>query len=419
VKILFLNHNIRFRGTWFRCFHLARHLVRLRHEVSIITLSPSRRRHGEWSEAEGVRVFESPRWLPAGKHDGGWAPLDIVSRVWPTLNSSWDIIHAFGHRPNVSVPWYAAKWKGKSHCAADWCDWWTRGGIITPRRRFRFLDRCEAMLEERSKRAAGIVTVISETLRERARSIGIPEERIVLLPSGSDVEGIRDEYRIQCREDLGLTPDLDYVEFVGYAVWDLQMLFEAFALVRRQHPRARLLLVGRDKDRIIPRLREGYPLGATLIEVGEIPPERLSRVLGAADVHALPLEDTLANRARWPNKLGDYLASGRPVAVQEVGEAGDFVKRHEVGEVVAPTAEGLAEGILALLRDRERAREMGSRARRVAERELSWGKFAQILDAAYRELANTADDGDLLGPGGENAEQSASSSCPTDTDVDA
>jgi glycosyltransferase involved in cell wall biosynthesis len=386
VKILFLNHNIRFRGTWFRCFHLARELTRLGHDVSVITLSPVRRRRGVWTDENGVHVFESPRWFPPGRHDGGWAPLDVVSRIGPTMKTHWEVIHAFGHRPNVSIPWFTAKTLRRSHFAADWCDWWTRGGIITSRRKLKFLDRCEALLEERSKRAAEVVTVISETLRQRALDIGIPEDRVVLLPSGADVERIRNEYRIQCREELGLTPDLDYVEFIGHAVWDLRMLFAAFARLRREHPRARLLIVGSDKDKLIPRLREEYALGPTVIELGEIPPERLSRVLGAADIHALPMEDTLANQARWPNKLGDYLASGRPTVVQAVGEAGSFVRRHRVGAVVEPTPEGLTSGILALLRNRKRALDIGLHARRVAENNLSWAKSAEILDAAYRKL---------------------------------
>jgi len=385
VKILFLNHNIRNRGTWFRCFHLAREMVRLGHEMSIVTLAREPRRKGIWLEEDGVRIFESPRWLPPGRHDGGYAPLDIVSRLRPVLRKGWDVVHAFGHRPNVSFPWYLAKGLRGGKFAADWCDWWTRGGIVTGRRSIPLLDRLEARLEEGSKRSADLVTVISETLGGRARSLGIPEEKIVLLPSGADIRGIRDEYRIQCREEWELSPDLDYVEFLGHAVWDLRMLFHAFSIVRRQHPRSRLLIVGTDKDETVDRLAEEFRLGATLILLGELPPEKLSKALGAADIQVLPMEDTIANRARWPNKLGDYVASGRPVVVSDVGEAGSFVRKHEVGEAVEPTAEGLAEGIVKLLKDRERAREAGKRARTVAEKELSWAKSAEILEGAYKK----------------------------------
>jgi len=386
VRILFLNHNIRYRGTWFRCFHLGRELVRRGHQVAIITLARLPRRSGLWTESDGVRVFESPRWFPPRRHDGGWAPLDILSRFEPVLRSDWDLIHAFDHRPSVSLPWFVARMLRRSHFAADWCDWWTRGGIVTARRRLKILDRAEARLEEGSKRAAELVTVIGRTLHQRALDIGIPEDRLLLLPSGADIEGIRDEYRIQCREQLGIAPDLDYVEFIGHALWDLRMLFQAFSLVRKRHPRARLLLVGTDKDRTVDALRDEFSLGATLIALGELPPERLSRALGAADLHVLPMQDTLANRARWPNKLGDYLASGRPVVVSDVGETGEFVRRHAVGDAVHPGPQGLADGILGLLKDRERAREVGRRARRAAETELSWKKSGEILEQAYRRL---------------------------------
>ena len=41
MRILFLNHNIIGRGTWWRCFHLARGLVCLGHDVTIIDRDPT------------------------------------------------------------------------------------------------------------------------------------------------------------------------------------------------------------------------------------------------------------------------------------------------------------------------------------------------------------------------------------------
>src|SRR3546814_16857697 len=44
---------------------------------------------------------------------------------------------------------------------------------------------------------------------------------------------------------------------------------------------------------------------------GRVSDEELPLYIGAADVLALPLEDDIVNRGRWPHKLGDMLEIGR------------------------------------------------------------------------------------------------------------
>ncbi len=387
MRILFLNHNLAWRGTFFRAYHLARELVARGHEVDLWTVSKRVSLAGETRVSEGVRIWITPRWWKVGRHDGGYAPLDILVRSARIQLGKWDLIHAFDHRPNVSAPWYLKKLLGQSVFCADWCDWWTAGGITTNRRRFAFIDRCERRLEEGSKRAAQFVTVISNILYERACEVGIEPGRLLLLPSGADIRGISCLDEVECRDMVGLRPHDPTLCFVGYSLWDIELISKAFALVQKAIPSCQLLVIGGGVEApALDSLRKGFRIGYDVYLPGEIPYRLLPRFLGAATVHLLPLDNSLANRARLPNKLGDYLASGRPIVACDIGDTGRVIAEHEVGCVSNVSAESFADAILELLNASSQERlAIGKRARALAEGPYAWSCMADRLEQAYTE----------------------------------
>lgn len=387
MKILFLNHNLIGRGTFWRCLGLGRALAGLGHEVTLVTASDRPRFLVREEMKDGVRLVITPRWSRLGIHDGGFALLDILYRCGWILGQKFDIIHAFAHRPNVAFPWTLTRWLRRGgKFLADWDDWWTRGGITTPRRRLEWLDTLEAVwFEERLPRRAMGVTVASTVLRDRALGLGIPLERILVLPQGADLEAIRPENRRECRECLGIAPNAFVINFVGFAVWDVETLLQAFSLVRLSFPEALLQIIGHDKDGALPRLVAASPDREAILERGQVSFDRLSLYLGAGDVQALPMADRLDNRARWPIKLGDYLASGRPVAMQEIGDGASLVRDYRLGRITGLSPEAFAEGICDLLQRPEEAEEAGIRARWFAEARLRWDRRAMALLEFYRD----------------------------------
>ncbi len=389
MRILFLNHNLVGRGSYLRCLPLAKQLVGRGHEVTLLscTDTPSWRWH-ERNEA-GVNVLLTPRLGGIGAHDGGYAPVDILARV-PYGLRRWDLIHAFEHRPDVSIPAFLGYLKG-TPLISDWSDWWTRGGITTPRRRWKWIDRSEAvLLEEGMKRLSAYVTVVSRTLWERSRSLGIPEERLALIPSGCDHERIRVLDKRECRRNLSLPTENPILCFSGFAFWDYSFLLEAFVRVLQTYPSALLIVAGLDKDGALDDITERC-LGLLKTQVrmlGRVEPSEISTPLGAADLHLLPLPDNPVNRARWPIKFGDYLCSGRPLVVSRVGDTVDWLEKAEAGVACDPTPESMAGAILQLLADPQQAERMGHNARRLAEGELSWSHQGDRLEAIYRLCLN-------------------------------
>jgi len=118
------------------------------------------------------------------------------------------------------------------------------------------------------------------------------------------------------------------------------------------------------------------------------PLERLSVYLSAADVLALPMRDTKTNRGRFPNKVGDYLAAARPIVTNPVGEVERFFKRFPVALFAAYEPGDFAEKVRFFFDHPEEAELLGAAARKVAEREVSWGHLAEVLEDILLRLAS-------------------------------
>src|SRR5512138_1030630 len=91
MKILYLNHNIKGEGTFFRAFNFAKKLAERGHDMTVITISQnSLLRPVKYSE-NNVTIIESPRFLD--KDRGGWAFLDTWFRIFHCIGNRYDIVH--------------------------------------------------------------------------------------------------------------------------------------------------------------------------------------------------------------------------------------------------------------------------------------------------------------------------------------
>jgi glycosyltransferase involved in cell wall biosynthesis len=393
MKILFLNHNLIWRGTFFRCLGFARELVRLGHEVDIWTVSRQKNIRGSVEVIDGVRVWQTPRWGGVGRHDGGYAPVDILFRLLRCLNGRWDVVHAFDHRPNVLLPWLVFLLKRKmirsrTRLCCDWCDWWTCGGITSARRRFSFIDRVEQIIEEKSKILADHVTVISSVLEERALGIGVKRERLHVVPSGVSVENFPLLERMECRKKIGLPEEGPVFGFIGFSLWDLALLADAFSMIKEQCSQAKLLVIGggveeQAKEVLIFRFTAGRDIFLPgVVSFSEVP-----LYLGACDIQCLPMEDTMANRARIPNKLFDYYASGRAVVASDLGDTGRFVREHKTGLSAENNPASFADCCLRLWKDDAFREECGYNARCLAEQDFSFKQVTQTFLRGYTSIS--------------------------------
>jgi len=147
-------------------------------------------------------------------------------------------------------------------------------------------------------------------------------------------------------------------------------LLAAFAPVAAGHPDVVLKVVGGGRVEVRERLATRIAaLGLTdrVLLPGWATREELPRVLHEATVLVLPRRDALFSQAGFPTKLGEYLASGRPVVTTVTGEIGRHLVHAQTAYLVPPgDAVAFAVAIGHVLDHPEEARARGGPPRPAA-----------------------------------------------------
>jgi len=146
-------------------------------------------------------------------------------------------------------------------------------------------------------------------------------------------------------------------------------ILRALATVWNKHPHCELTVTGMRPATVADLLAAlGLPVDDPRIHaVGYLGRDELLRSYSAATALLIPLFDDQRSRARFPTKIGEYLASSRPVVTTAVGEVERFFTDRETACVSPPgEPEAFAESLITLLDDPALAESIGANGRRLA-----------------------------------------------------
>lgn len=379
LRLLFLNHNLKNDGTYFRALPMAQALSERGHQVTVMTVCRERVLTTRWSESEGVRLGETPNLRP-NFGATGYGLLDILARCLHSCSQTYDLIHMFDHKPNTTLPGFLARALRRIPVVCDWADWWggSPGSLNDRPHRFPIVHRWEDWWEVRSKLWSDGVTTISRVLQQRALDHGYPNDQLLYIPTGAPLRRIQPVPRQEARQRLGLDPSANLLGFVGISQEDLEILFETL----QREPECQLLLIGPVLRKVQQQARE-LGVSERVLMPGRIHGPALNDYLGATDLLCLPMKDNAYNRGRLPNKLLDYLAAGRAVVAGPVGDVADILNQ---GGGVLAGPEDFPRAVADLLDHPERARELGTQARSLAEAQFDWSRLIVSLERFYRCL---------------------------------
>jgi phosphatidylinositol alpha-1,6-mannosyltransferase len=217
---------------------------------------------------------------------------------------------------------------------------------------------------------ADVVTVVSRYTRRRFAAAFGPDAALEHLPPGVDAAAFRPDpaarAAVRRRYRLGEAPVVTCVSRL-VARKGQDQLVRALARVRAQVPGTRLLLVGDGPDlERLRRLAVRHGVAEHVVFTGAVPAAELPAHHAAGDVFALPCRTR--GGGLDVEGLGIVLleaaASGLPVVAGNSGGAPETVQEGRTGHVVdGRDATGLAETLVGLLADRERAAAMGGAGR--------------------------------------------------------
>jgi glycosyltransferase involved in cell wall biosynthesis len=236
-------------------------------------------------------------------------------------------------------------------------------------------------------RVNGLVIAVSATEAEHLSRLGIPRQRLRLVPNG--INEVTLPSREEARSALGLPPEAAVIGFVGRLATQKapEVLVSAFAQVSRSHPGALLAVVGEGVLR--PRLQRTCE---------ELELQQRVRWLGERNgQHAMPAFDVLVLPSRYEGLslvLLEALVAGLPIVVTEQANAG-LVVDPDVNGLVVPVddPDALAEAISRLLANDAERFELG-RASRLRAPYFSQSRMVEETERIYCEVvANGGDDG--------------------------
>ena len=390
MRLLYLTHTIAWKGggIFFTAFHQAQHLVKRGHQVTLACISPNCRIKIKKYEIEGVRIIEFPDLLWR-KYRSGWDLWDALLRTIVFSGKRYDIIHGFESRPVVSLPGlFLSRMSGRPF-VLTWADWFGKGGKGKGRGRIlsRLTYPVETFFEDHVYPRADYCIAMGEPLAERARSLGIPREKIGVLLHGSDTEEFRMIPKDEARSRIkGLSPDIVALGYLGVLrPENAELLFQSFSRILSGLSRpCRLLLIGNTK--LNWRAYAPPECRPHILETGWLSYREINHYLSACDLLVLPLKKELWTDNVWPSKLNDYLSAGRPIVSTRLRVLEKIFLIHKIGELCSASPLEFADCCLGLLASPQLQENMSRNARKLAEGELSWNAIVEKLEHDYLRI---------------------------------
>ncbi len=171
---------------------------------------------------------------------------------------------------------------------------------------------------------------------------------------------------------------------------DLGVVLDCAGLLARTDPQIQIVFLGDGKEK--PALQDrAAELG--LANVTFLPPvakNEMASALAAADACIAILKPLDEYKTTYPNKVFDYMAAGRPVALAIDGAIREVVEGAGCGFFARPgDPAALAEALRRLASDPAGSREMGLKGRVCVQAHFSRAASAEKLAAILESMVNS------------------------------
>jgi glycosyltransferase involved in cell wall biosynthesis len=225
------------------------------------------------------------------------------------------------------------------------------------------------------------ILCVSEAVADYLREIKLPEERIVTIYKGHDIEWYRSTP--PPRESLGLPDDAFVVGCTAMMrpVKGVDILLHAVSSLLTELPHLHLILIGGIKDPAIEKLLETFPDRSRLHLTGYR--NDATKLATLCDVTVMASK----TREGFPKSVIEAMAQGVPAIVTDVGGMPELVGHGSAGMVVPPSdVPALANAIRTLYNDRNRARELGQLGQRRIVEVFNVASTVEKMYGVFEEL---------------------------------
>lgn len=390
-------------ATQVRLASITRELLRLGHQVEIVTavpnypegkIVPNYQGHFYLLESwEGIPLHRV--WIYAATGAGGKRLLNYFSFM---LTAFWGLrqtqrpdyivvespplflgITAYLAAKRWQVPWIL-------NIADLWPDSVRALGLVKEGMVLTLAEKLEAWLYRR----ANLINVVTEGLREiLIHQKQVPSQKILFLPNGVDTQifapqPVDDTWQ----NHLGLPnpnqPIFLYTGTHGYA-HGMEVILQAAELLKETPVLFLLVGGGSDKSRL-EQLSKAKALTNVLFWPSQ-PPAQIARLYSLARAGISTLQSAPLFDGTRPVKILATMACAKPVIYSGRGEGARMVQQAKAGLVIPPQDPvALAEAVRYIINHPHEATELGQNGRIYVEAHLQW---STVVSAWLQQLSDT------------------------------
>jgi glycosyltransferase involved in cell wall biosynthesis len=229
----------------------------------------------------------------------------------------------------------------------------------------------------------------SMAVRDMLISEGVPGEKVSVIYNGLDLKRLETSAtRSEALSHLGVkVDDARYFRFVSivanmrHEVKDYPMFLRSARRVKEAIPEAAFLLAGEGElEESLKSLAGELGIRGSTFFLGRC--EKVSELLNISEICVLS-----SKAEGFSNSILEYMAAARPVVATDVGGAAEAIIEGESGYLVRSGDDKImAEKIISLLGDAERAKVMGRQGRQVVEERFSCAAQLERTEQLYEKL---------------------------------
>ncbi len=407
-----------------RSYEFSKHLIALDHQVTMLTST------AQLPDLRAVAGKRLSRFTADGidviaVHVDYSQSMGPMRRICSFLRfmclATWiacrerrhDVVVATSTPLTIGVPGMIASWVRGMPLVFEVRDLWPEApvqlGFIRHRMAIAFLRWFERLVYRRSTR----IVALSPGMRDGILATGVAAGKIDTIPNCSDLDlftpGPVDKRAVP-EHDLEGCFVVTHAGSMGLANGLETLLDAAEEAQRAGWTDVRFLVLGEGAEAVNLRAEAASRGLGNVVFAGSVPRAQVGRYLRASDVCLVLFRAVPVLGTNSPNKLFDALAAGRPIIVNTTGWMRDLVQQQGCGLAAEPgSGASLARQIGVLRQDPELRGIMGSRARRLAEREFDRAVLARRFECSLGTAAGLAEAPERGGAGPDEPETAHSS----------
>lgn len=230
------------------------------------------------------------------------------------------------------------------------------------------------------------ITPNNEGHKKQLLLLGIPEEKITVVPNGVDTEKFKPRNKGILRKRLNLPKGKRIILFVGWLIprKGCEYLIKSISEIIKTDRNIKLLIIGEGLlEQKLKVLAEDLGLKDYIDFKGTISPDRIPFWMNASDIFVLP---SLSEGK--PNVVGEAMACGLPVIATNVNGTPDFIEDGKDGFLIPPKDVDALTDKLKLLLDTPSLRtKLGKKARKsILRKDLTWERCAKDYVTIYKKV---------------------------------